>query len=179
VGALEINGTSPVLVVFGGLPAVGKTALARALATRLRAAYVRVDTIEQALLATGLTMEEIWAGGYFVAYEMAAENLRLGVSVIAEAVNALEAVRENWVTVAEKFSAAIFQVEVLCSDPVEHRARLEARPREFDNIKPRWEDVRTRRYERWESWHIRLETAGRTLQQSIDELFTELGLEPG
>ena len=37
------------LIVLGGLPGAGKTTGARALAERLKAVHVRVDTIEQAL----------------------------------------------------------------------------------------------------------------------------------
>ncbi|WP_019813166.1 zeta toxin family protein [Saccharomonospora saliphila] len=38
----------PVLIVLGGLPATGKTTIARPLAAALRAAYVRIDSIEAA-----------------------------------------------------------------------------------------------------------------------------------
>jgi predicted kinase len=42
------------LIVFGGLPGVGKTALARAVAQELAAAYLRVDAIEAAMRRAGL-----------------------------------------------------------------------------------------------------------------------------
>ena len=37
------------LIIFGGLPASGKTTIARDLARQLGATYLRIDTIEQAL----------------------------------------------------------------------------------------------------------------------------------
>ena len=37
------------LIIFSGLPAAGKTTLARILATQLDALYLRIDTIEQSL----------------------------------------------------------------------------------------------------------------------------------
>lgn len=40
------------LIVFGGLPGTGKSTIARALARALRATYLRVDVIEQAIRVT-------------------------------------------------------------------------------------------------------------------------------
>ena len=39
------------LIIFSGLPGSGKSTIARALARRLRAVYLRIDTIEQAIRA--------------------------------------------------------------------------------------------------------------------------------
>jgi predicted kinase len=47
------------LIIFGGLPATGKTTLSRALARELGAVHVRIDTIEQAIAAvTGAPVED-------------------------------------------------------------------------------------------------------------------------
>jgi predicted kinase len=55
----------PHLIVFSGLPGVGKTTVARALAARLGAVHLRIDTIEQAMRAAGA--ERIGPAGYAVA----------------------------------------------------------------------------------------------------------------
>jgi predicted kinase len=44
----------PTPIVFGGLPGVGKTALARELARGIGAVHVRIDSIEQAMRASGV-----------------------------------------------------------------------------------------------------------------------------
>ena len=44
---------NPILVVFSGLPGTGKTTAARPLAASLRALYLRIETIEQAMRDAG------------------------------------------------------------------------------------------------------------------------------
>ena len=76
------------LLILGGLPAVGKTAIASRLARGMRAVHLRIDSIEQALRNSNVTI----AGpeGYMVAYVVAEDNLRLGHTVIADSVNPVE-----------------------------------------------------------------------------------------
>ena len=69
----------PVLIVFGGLPGTGKTTVAQALATKLKATYLRIDAIEQAIKSSGIG--EVGAAGYMVANALAEANLKLGISV--------------------------------------------------------------------------------------------------
>ena len=75
---------SATLVVFGGLPATGKTTLARLLASELGALYLRIATIEQALRNSQVLRGSVEDAGYRVAYAVAAENLRLGRAVVAD-----------------------------------------------------------------------------------------------
>jgi len=67
------------LIIFAGLPGVGKTALARGLARELGAVHLRIDTIEMAIWRSRMRddrdLEDV---GYQVAYGIAADNLRLG-----------------------------------------------------------------------------------------------------
>ena len=87
----DIGTTHPMLLIFGGLPAAGKTSIAVELARRVDAVHLRIDSIEQALRNAGLTI--LGPEGYLVAYAIAEDNLRLGRTVIADSVNPIEATR--------------------------------------------------------------------------------------
>ena len=51
------------LIAFSGLPGTGKTSIARELAKRLHATYLRIDTIEQAIVSCG-NIDPIMEEGY-------------------------------------------------------------------------------------------------------------------
>jgi predicted kinase len=52
------------LIVLGGLPGTGKTAIAREIARVLNAVYVRIDSIEQAIRTSGVLGRPIDDTGY-------------------------------------------------------------------------------------------------------------------
>ena len=139
----------PLLVALTGLPGSGKTTVARVLATRIGAVHVRVDVIETALETSGaVSLAEHPELGYRVAYALAADHLRSGVSVIADTVNPIAATREVWRRVAADAGGRIVEVEVVCSDPAEHRRRVEARIADIPgHDEPTWEDVVAREFE--------------------------------
>src|SRR5437867_6292128 len=133
------------LVIFGGLPGTGKSTLALRLARQLRAVYLRIDTIERAMVE-GEGASSVGEGGYCVAYAVAEDNLRLGHTVIADSVNPLQITRSAWLNVAKRVGVASVEIEVICSDRVEHRHRVETR----SAIVPvTWQEVVTRDYEPW------------------------------
>jgi predicted kinase len=120
------------LIVFAGLPGTGKTSVARGLAQQLRATYLRIDTIEQALRSSGTLATAVTVEGYVIAYRLAEENLSLGHTVIADSVNPIEVTRDAWMGVAFRAATAAVEVEIICSDPEEHRRWVETR---FSDIK--------------------------------------------
>ena len=165
--------TSGVLFIFGGLPGAGKSELARYLSGRLGAVYLRIDTIEQALRDQDLLVNG--PEGYVLAYRLAADNLRLGLDVVADSVNPLQVTREAWRDVARQADATFCEIEVICSDEREHRRRVESREREVPGLRlPSWQDVVDRRYEPWQRERIVIDTAARTPAQSKERLVQAL-----
>jgi predicted kinase len=161
------------LVIFSGLPASGKTAIARELARRLDAVYLRIDSIEQAIRNYRSLGEPLNDLGYRVAHAIAEDNLRLGRTVVADSVNPLRITRDAWRNVATRAGVRALEIEIRCSDAVEHRRRVETRVSEIPGLKlPAWEEVVSREYEPWDREHFVVETAGRTMEECVEEILT-------
>ncbi|HVJ54055.1 MAG TPA: AAA family ATPase [Aliidongia sp.] len=159
------------LVSFGGLPGTGKTTLARLYAKTRGAAYLRVDTVEQALRDSGMLAGEVGPAGYLVIYALAEENLRLGRPVVADTVNPLRITRDAWRDVAFRAGVPHVEVEIICSDPEEHRRRIEMRGNDIPGLPPpTWRQVIERDYEPWDRPHLVLDTAGRLPEVVLAEL---------
>ncbi len=164
---------APTLFIFAGLPASGKTTLAQHLAADLNAVYLRIDTIEQAI--GELCDFQVEGEGYRLAYRVAADNLRLGLSVVADSCNAIELTRREWEGVAQAEGAEYVNVEVVCSDSSEHRRRVENRANSVPNMKlPTWDEVAAREYHSWTVPKITLDTAGTSPDTSYGQLSTLL-----
>ena len=147
------------LIVLGGLPGTGKTAIARELVVRSPFAYLRIDAIEQALMKASV-LEEVGPAGYVVAYELARSNLALGMTVVADCVNPLSVTREAWREVAASTSSGLLEVEIVCSDAAEHRRRVESRKADIPNfILPTWEKVLRHEYEAWTTSRLVIDSA--------------------
>lgn len=153
------------LFIFGGLSGVGKTELSANLARKMGAVHLRIDTIEQALRDEGHGLRG--PEGYVIAYRVAADNLRLGLPVVADSVNPIRITREAWRDVAQTAGVPFYEIEVVCSDAGEHRRRVEGRRSTVPGLRlPTWQDVVEREYELWESEPIVVDTAGQTPAQS-------------
>jgi len=113
------------LIILGGLPGTGKTTIARELARQLGAVHVRIDSIEEAILDSGVLSSPINDAGYRVGYAVAADNLRIGRTVIADSVNPIPLSRDAWVEVANRAQISVVEIEVTCSEAKEHQHRVE------------------------------------------------------
>ena len=164
---------SPTLYIFSGLPGSGKTSLSQLLARHLGATYLRIDTIEQALRE--LCSFDVQGEGYRLAYRLAADNLRLGISVVADSCNPIELTRREWEGVAAAAGVRHVNIEVVCSDPREHRERVETREASIPGLRlPTWDDVEQREYDSWTVDRIVVDTVNRSQEGCLSELLARL-----
>lgn len=148
-----ITDERPLLIVFSGLPGTGKTTVSKALAARLKAVYLRIDAIEQAMKTAGA--ERIGPAGYAVANAMAQANLQLGLSIVADCVNPVRDSRRGWSNVAAQASARLIDIHLICSDASEHRRRVEERIADLaGHVLPTWEAVTRHEFEARDDDHL-------------------------
>lgn len=150
----------PALIALSGLPGTGKTTVARGVSCRIGAVLLRIDSIETALARSTLKIRPAEDAGYEAAYAVAADNLRAGLSVVADCVNDIAPTRAAWAEVARKAAASLLNVEVTCSDPAEHRRRVETRRADLEGQDlPNWRAVMSRGFEPWAEPRLLLDTA--------------------
>ncbi|WP_353472600.1 AAA family ATPase [Salipiger sp. H15] len=147
-----------VLVVLAGLPGVGKSAVARALAARTGALWLRIDAIEQAMRGSHMAFTDLADGGYAAAQAVARGALAQGLDVIGDCVNPWPLTREAWEAAGAGYR--VLRVELLCTDAGEHRRRVEARAPEVAGlVLPDWAAVQARDYRPWPGADLRIDTA--------------------
>lgn len=165
----------PQLISLAGLPGTGKSTLARALAARIGAVWLRIDSIEQAIRASGVVPGSLDDAGYRAACAVAEDNLRLGRTVIADCVNPWPQSRDAWRDAGLRAGARVVEIEVICSDAAEHRRRVEGRSAEVPGLAlPDWAAVTARDYRPWNRPRAVVDTAGRTVPACVAEIAAHL-----
>ena len=136
------------LVVISGLPGSGKSTLAEAAAKKLNAPVFSVDPIESSIIKSGISRSfETGLAAYLVAETLASEHLKLGTSVIIDAVSPVNEAREMWHQLANKFNVPLIIIECTLNQET-HKSRVESRVRNMHGIPEiTWDEVEKRRKE--------------------------------
>jgi hypothetical protein len=110
-----------------------------------------VDTLEASMLKAGLPQSfETGLAAYLGACAVATDHLSMGRDVVIDAVNGVEPARQMWRELAREIHSERFPVEVVCSDLVAHRKRVETRAAPTPPLPlPTWEEVVHREYHPW------------------------------
>ena len=112
-GGCVVERVKPVLYILSGLPGVGKSTLGKKLAKHRNAAFFRIDTIEQGL--RDLCRLDVQGEGYRLAYRLVADNLKSGISAVADSCNPEHFTRKEWEEVANSCGCPFLNIEVVCS----------------------------------------------------------------
>lgn len=160
------------LIVFSGLPGTGKTTIARELARRFNAVYLRIDVIEQALRDAAVVPG---ASGYGVANALGLSNLQLGHTVVADCVNPVQESRAAWRATAATAGVALVDIQIVCSDTRELQRRVESRESDIPGlIAPSWQSVLVHEYEPWDDAPLTVDTAQIDAAQAVEKLLKHL-----
>ena len=172
----KIVHSRPMLIIFSGIPGVGKTTLSRLLARELRAVYLRDDSMAPAIMAA--YGEDIADVSYRVAHGVARDNLRLGQTVVSDSVNDVDITRDAWRDVALGVDAPLLEIEIVCSNVTEHRHRVETRLSDVPGSRlPSWEEICNRRPEVWRREHVVIDTANRAVEDCLTDLRSHISSE--
>ena len=166
----------PILYIFSGLPASGKSTLAINLSKILKIVYIRIDTIEQGIM--DLCKFNVQGEGYRLAYRIIEDNLKIGNDVISDQCNPINLTRNEFNNLAIKNDCKYLNIEIICSNETEHKKRVESR-----NNPPSWNEVMKRKYdtnysfmyyEPWKEKHIIIDTANKTIDECTKELLDKI-----
>jgi predicted kinase len=113
--------------------------------------------------------------GYRVAYAVAEDNLRLGLSVVADCVNPWPLTRTEWRAVAKRAGVRAVSVEVVCSDAAEHKRRVDSRSADIEGHRlPTWSEVLERDYRPWDGDRVVIDTARLDVRESVRTILDSL-----
>jgi predicted kinase len=165
------------LIILAGLPGSGKSTLAEGLSRHFSLPLFSIDPIEAAMWRGGVPRDQTGIAAYVIAQTLAEEHLRLGQSVVIDAVNPVEAPRAAWRNLAARYRADLKIIECVCADEATHRRRIEARIRGIEGMAEiTWARVEQRRtdYEAWTDARLTLDTSALPAERLLAEAISYL-----
>jgi predicted kinase len=163
------------LVLVTGLPATGKSTIAKNLARKLRGTLLRTDRIRRRLLEKPSYTQEEKELIYRVMFLISEYLLRSGVTVVLDGTFYLRSLRRQVYSLAGKAKSRLVIIECVCPEYVVRR-RLERRAMRrslsdadyevYKKLKAEYEPIRRR--------HIVVDTSKR-LNQNLEEIMAGIG----
>lgn len=130
------------------------------------------------MLSCGLPVSrQVGVAAYEATRAMAELNLRLGRSVMVDAVNDSEQARQTWRTAASRTGARLDFVHLVITDARKHEQRLRSRDRGLAHVgEPAWADVQRRRadYAAWSDTVLEFDTTALTADEVARALLSRL-----
>lgn len=161
------------IIVISGLPGAGKSTLAEGLSQKLEIPLFSVDPIESSIIKAGIKRSfETGLAAYLVAETLASEHLKLGISVIIDAVSPVKESRDMWHNLSDKHKAKLIIIECILESYI-HKKRIESRVRNIPGIpEVTWADVENRgkEYLEWTEPRLVIDS-GNDLKRNLDEAF--------
>jgi predicted kinase len=145
-----LKASSPTLVIFSGLPGVGKSTLAEELARKLRWPLLKIDDVIGPVPENpGL---EFWDSKVDVLLDLVNTQLELGLDVIVDSVF-MNMDRQHAQKLAQKHNARFLPIHVFVSDDKIWQERVTKRFDEMDDKDvATWERIQHQR-EHFVPWH--------------------------
>lgn len=138
-----------IFVLMRGYPGTGKSTIARAIATALRAPLIDRDIIRQKAVDIFGDAHEVGRFSYELMFALTEEQLSLGLSVVVDTPLTYRETYEKSLKLADKFNIPMLVVHCQCPPEVQKR-RLEGR-------KGTVSEFQITSWEEWLRWKPRFE----------------------
>lgn len=138
-----------IFVLMRGYPGTGKSTIARAIATALRAPLIDRDIIRQKAVDIFGNVHEVGRFSYELMFALTEEQLSLGLSVVVDTPLTYRETYEKSLKLADTFSVPMLVVHCQCPPEVQKR-RLEGR-------KGTVSEFQITSWEEWLRWKPRFE----------------------
>jgi predicted kinase len=139
------------LIVMRGYPGTGKSTVAKAIATTLRAAFIDRDIIRQTIVNTQEHIPDAAIGrlAYELMFALARAQLNVGLSVVIDSPLTYYTTYEQAQRLAHECHVPMLVVHCQCAENIQRRRLEERKSQVFDFQITSWEE--------WQQWKPRFE----------------------
>jgi hypothetical protein len=96
---------------------------------------------------------------------------------VADSCNPIKLTRREWQSIAISNNSPYTDIEIICSDKGEHKKRIEERECDISgSFQPSWKQVIEREYDPWAEDIIRIDTSGKSINESFNDLLAKFKL---